>query len=122
MGIESKMTPSHDNTTPTSANQTAFPQSTRRFAPVNPGTLSFAMMLMARSAAKTIELRKVLTMVKIKEMICIAWLSRNNDVTAPMNDSMATMACSIRNAVTPLRTAWASCWYPVTAKTDSGIL
>ena len=116
------MIPSQDNTTPTSTNHTPFPHSTAIFAPVNAGTLFLATILIARSAAKTTELRIVLTMVTIKEMMWIAWLSRNKDVPAPMSDSAATMGCKMRRAVNPLRTAWARSWYPVTCNTDSGIL
>jgi len=46
---------------------------------------------MARSAAKTIELRIALTMVKANEMMSIAWVLRNRVVVAPVNESAATM-------------------------------
>jgi len=49
------------------------------------------MIMMARSAARTIELRKELKMVTTNEMMSIAWVSRNRDVAAPMSESAATM-------------------------------
>ena len=49
------------------------------------------MMMMARSAARTTELRKELRVVNTNEVMSIAWVSRNRDVEAPINESTATM-------------------------------
>jgi len=89
--MERSIIPNHDNATPKSTIHVPPPHSISKLPPVSPGIRSLAMIMMARSAARTIELRKVLMVVTTNEMMSIAWEWRNRDVDAPINESAATM-------------------------------